>query len=680
MLVTTVVLVAGSAGVAAAATVPAPAHTWGVNGQVLTILPVGDRIYVGGTFSAAVDTSGISYPVSNLAVFSRSTGEADLAFDADPSGTVTSLATDGTNLFVGGAFNKVSSGGIGYARSDVASVNLSTGSVNAWRPMVSGGQVDTVAYSTATNSLYLGGNFTSVKDAASTVAPGPYLASVSASTGLVNSGFAPTPNGRVRSVNVAANGSGLYIGGDFTSVAGQGNTKSLTRVNALTGAVDSSFRPAPTNQGNYAPVFDVTSDGSRVYVAVGGAGGACTALTAATGAAVWTHHTNGNGQSVRVLGSTVYCAGHFSGTASFDGYTRYKLAAVDAATGAVLSFAPNVNTALGVWSLGTQPGDPTLYIGGDFTKVAGVYQPHFAMFPDQADLAVPQPPRSLVAQPANGCVWLSWLNPSSDKGAKITKFRVYRSTTPGGLNLSRQPMATVKWAAGSSIFSYQDTTVVNGTKYYYQVTATNAVGAGPGSNQDAATPSSSIAVQAPSAPVSFLVTNPPGSLQLTWNPPLDNGGSPIRSYNVYRGTAPGDEGSVPYATGVKATSFSDVNNLVAGTTYYYRIAAVNAAGEGQLSYETSAVQQPSRPGAPVLAVVVTGGTARLSWGAPPDGGSPITKYVVTRDAVRLQNLSGTTRTTVDATAKSGVQYTYQVRAVNAYGNGKMSNKVTVTIP
>ena len=370
------------AGTAVAASRSAPERSWGVNGRVLTILPVGSRIYVGGSFSAVVDTSGNSHPVSNLAVFNKSTGAADLSFDARPSGTVTALATDGTNLFVGGSFSKVSHGGVASSRSNVVAVNLTTGALASWRPTVSGGQVDALAYSTATRAIYLGGNFTSVKDVNNVSSSVPYLASVSASTGLVNRSFAPSANDRVRSLNVAADGSGLYIGGDFTSVGGRAKTKSLTRVSLATGAVDSSFQPAPTNQGASPPVFDITSDNGHVYVAVGGGGGACAALNSSNGSMAWSEHTNGNVQAVRLIGSTAYCGGHFSGAGSFGGQTRYKLAAVNVATGAVLAFAPRVNTAHGVWCIGTQPGDATLAIGGDFTRISRVSQPHFAMFPN----------------------------------------------------------------------------------------------------------------------------------------------------------------------------------------------------------------------------------------------------------------------------------------------------------
>ena len=71
---------------AARADVPdSPARTWGVGPadrtsatvgapRVLTILPIGDRIFVGGTFNSVIDPSGREYPAKNLAVFSASSG------------------------------------------------------------------------------------------------------------------------------------------------------------------------------------------------------------------------------------------------------------------------------------------------------------------------------------------------------------------------------------------------------------------------------------------------------------------------------------------------------------------------------------------------------------------------------------------------------------------------------
>ena len=67
------------------------------------------------------------------------------------------------------------------------------------------------------------------------------------------------------------------------------------------------------------------------------------------------------------------------------------------------------------------------------------------------------------------------------------------------------------------------------------------------------------------------------SATVSWSVPASNGGSAITGYDVYRGTSAGGESATPVATNVTGTSFTDTG-LVNGTTYYYTVAAVNAAG------------------------------------------------------------------------------------------------------
>lgn len=71
-----------------------------------------------------------------------------------------------------------------------------------------------------------------------------------------------------------------------------------------------------------------------------------------------------------------------------------------------------------------------------------------------------------------------------------------------------------------------------------------------------------------------------------------------------------------------------------------------------------------------------------TWTVPSDGGSPITKYVVLRDGVRLVTLTATSTgptSYTDNKPPSGT-HVYQVKAVNAIGSGQLSNKVTVSVP
>lgn len=662
-----------------------PARTWGVGPvdttvasvgvpRVLAILPVGDRVVVGGTFSSVIDPSGKAYPVSNLAVFSARTGAADLSFKGSTNNTVTSLATDGAGtVFVGGTFGTAN----GQVRRGLAALDVATGALKAFNPsVVSPGQVDAVAY--ANGAIYAGGSFTGLSS--STGTSQPFLAKVNASTGAVDATWAPRPDDRVRSFAVAADGSGrLFVGGDFTSVSAKSGTNKLAATFLTgTGAVDTGFRSGPTNGSSYAPVFDLTADASRVYAAVAGSGGACAALNTTTGATLWSDHSNGNLQSVRLMGGLLYCAGHFNGTGSFMGQTRYKIAAVSPSTGALTAFAPIVNSSQGPWALAA---DATrLYMGGDFNKISGVNQPHFAMFVDTAAQTPPQPPARFAADATSGRVALSWAPPSSDGGSSLLKYKVFRATSATGIDLSKPPLVTLS----KDTFTYSDTAVSNGVTYYYAVAATNALGQGAASPQASATPSSTVQLTAPSAPLSLSATASPGSIRLAWQPPADTGGAAVTSYRVYRGLVGGAiDLSTPVAT-TFSTTVDDASGLTPGKTYQYVVAAVNQVGQGPTSTAASATAQAGVPGEPTLqASLGSGPSAVLKWTIPPDGGSPITKYVIIKDSLRLVSLAATATgpvTYTDTTLAPKTTSVYQVKAVNAMGAGPLSAPVSVTAP
>jgi hypothetical protein len=79
-------------------------------------------------------------------------------------------------------------------------------------------------------------------------------------------------------------------------------------------------------------------------------------------------------------------------------------------------------------------------------------------------------------------VSLQWSPPSSNGGAAITNYNVYRATAPGAETLLTQL---------GNVTSYTDTAVTNGTTYYYQVSAINSVGEGALSNERSAMPATS---------------------------------------------------------------------------------------------------------------------------------------------------------------------------------------------
>jgi uncharacterized protein (DUF1800 family)/fibronectin type 3 domain-containing protein len=200
-------------------------------------------------------------------------------------------------------------------------------------------------------------------------------------------------------------------------------------------------------------------------------------------------------------------------------------------------------------------------------------------------------PANVVAVPGNARVVLTW---NAVGGA--SSYRVFRGTTSG---LDRTPIATVTTP------TFTNTGLTNGTPYSYAIAARNAGGDGPLSAAVTATP-----LAPPVAPAAVLATGGDRSIQLKWA--VVNGAT---SYNVYRGTAPGAQGTVPLTAGLSTTTF--VDTIENGPTYYYRVTALNNGGESARSLEANA----SGEGPPYVVDAATQAAYRLversTWGPRP---------------------------------------------------------------
>src|SRR5204862_6956 len=132
---------------------------------------------------------------------------------------------------------------------------------------------------------------------------------------------------------------------------------------------------------------------------------------------------------------------------------------------------------------------------------------------------------SFSATTGDAQVGLSWTTPA-DGGSAITGYKLYRGTVSGSLSLYQTLPVTN---------SYTDTAVTNGTTYYYQVSAVNAIGEGSRSSERSATPTAPATV--PGMPT-LSATAGNAQVALSWTTPA-NGGSAITAYKVYRGTVSG---------------------------------------------------------------------------------------------------------------------------------------------
>ena len=101
---------------------------------------------------------------------------------------------------------------------------------------------------------------------------------------------------------------------------------------------------------------------------------------------------------------------------------------------------------------------------------------------------------------------------------------------------------------------------------------------------------------APAAPSGLAAAAGNGQVSLSWN-----ASSGATSYTLYRSTTSGSETSL--VTGITGTSYTNTG-LTNGTIYYYKVAAVNAAGTSGLSNEASAA--PTGGGTPQQLLVNPG--------------------------------------------------------------------------
>ncbi len=282
---------------------------------------------------------------------------------------------------------------------------------------------------------------------------------------------------------------------------------------------------------------------------------------------------------------------------------------------------------------------------------------------------VPDAPTNLSANPGAMQISLTWQAPAFTGGSPITGYSIYRSTTSGGESAP---------AIGTSgVTSFTDSGLTPGVTYYYKVSAENAVGVGGMSNEAFSVPLAS----APSAPQN-LSAAPGGQISITWQAPASDGGSTVINYNVYRSTSSGTE--TFYANAGNQLSYSD-SSVSVGTTYYYKVSAVNSSGESVLSNESSAAPV-AVPGAPTgLSSEPADGQAILNWTAPAsEGSSPVTNYKIYRGTTpggeSLINTIGNLLTYTDTGLTNGTTYYYKVSAVSAAGEGSLSSELSVALP
>ncbi len=177
-------------------------------------------------------------------------------------------------------------------------------------------------------------------------------------------------------------------------------------------------------------------------------------------------------------------------------------------------------------------------------------------------------PQSFAVTAGIAVINLSWAGSAGASG-----YNVKRGTVSGG------PYTLLASTSGTT---YSDTSVVNGTMYYYVVTSSAPDGESPATGEIAATP-----VTRPLPPATVQARAGDKQITLTWSASTN-----AASYNVKRSLTNGG----PYTQIASPTTTTYVNTgLINATAYFYVITAVNAAGESTNSRQVTAVPDVQNP-------------------------------------------------------------------------------------
>src|SRR3989441_74456 len=289
----------------------------------------------------------------------------------------------------------------------------------------------------------------------------------------------------------------------------------------------------------------------------------------------------------------------------------------------------------------------------------------------------PDPPTGLSAIPISPTtVSLSWTPPQHNGSSPITGYILYWKIA--GSTYNQFPL--------SNVTKYNQTNLITGKTYIYRVSAKNVY-----FESALSTPEQEATPKSTSGPLKNIPPNPPSSLvatpysatqiNLSWNPPTDNGGYHVIGYRIQYGIDSGSFANLTANTGNTNTAYSHTG-LSTSHTYTYRVFTINQAGISTSSNTASTAPTviSSVPSSPIGLVASTASTTsiRLSWNPPQNsGGSAILGYKIeyrngsSTYTVLVANTGSSATSYMHTGLKTGTTYTYSVTAL--YSGGGESN-------
>lgn len=276
-------------------------------------------------------------------------------------------------------------------------------------------------------------------------------------------------------------------------------------------------------------------------------------------------------------------------------------------------------------------------------------------------------PANLVGVPGNGQVALSWVAPTvSGNQISLLGYDVRYSSNAGGTWTTMQITASPPAAPATTTTI---TNLINGTNYWFKVSAVTSAGSGPETAHIVVTPRT-----VPDAPTNLSVVPGGGEAVLSWLAPAQNGGAAITDYVIEHAVDSETLSWEEFTDGTSANQSAVVTDLVNGSAYLFRVAAVNAAGSGDTAETTTAVViEPIATNVTAIANVPSTPTSvSLSWTAPT-GSTQVYNYAIQYsddDGATWTDfddgISSATTATVTGLADPTIAYIFRVAVVDIF--------------
>jgi fibronectin type 3 domain-containing protein len=280
--------------------------------------------------------------------------------------------------------------------------------------------------------------------------------------------------------------------------------------------------------------------------------------------------------------------------------------------------------------------------------------------------STPAAPTGVAATAVTSQANLSWAT-SPD----ATSYTIYYGPTAGVTKATATNSVTNVTATTSTVSG-----LLNGTTYYFVVTAVNGVGESVASSEVSVTPLAK--------PQGITVTAGDGQATVAWSPVTG-----ATSYSIYYATSAG----VTTVTGtpfVNAATPQVITGLTNGTTYYFVVVAQNGSGSSILSSEKSATPAvtPQPPPNPTGVAAAAGtGQVTVTWNTVIGADSYNVYYLQSATAVTTADVlaNGAVQSAVASPAAiiglaAGDTYWVVVTAVNTAGeSGAQTNPKSATV-